>query len=91
MNISHQTVDDVNANIKVELTPEDYNPSVDKAIKEQAKKAKLPGFRPGMVPQGHIRRTFGKSILFDEINKIVNDKIAEYIGENKLEVLGQPL
>ena len=91
MNISHQKVDDVNANIKVELAPEDYNPSVDKAIKEQAKKAKLPGFRPGMVPQGHIRRTFGKSILFDEINKVVNDKIAEYIGENKLEVLGQPL
>jgi trigger factor len=91
MNISHQKVDDVNANIKVELTPEDYNPSVDKAIKEQAKKAKLPGFRPGMVPAGHIRRTYGKAILFDEINKLVNDKIAEYIGENKLEVLGQPL
>ncbi|MFD1769138.1 trigger factor [Sphingobacterium suaedae] len=91
MNISHQKVDDVNANIKVELAPEDYNPSVDKAIKDQAKKAKLPGFRPGMVPTGHIRRTYGKSILFDEINKLVNDKIAEYIGENKLEVLGQPL
>ncbi|WP_437921695.1 trigger factor [Sphingobacterium sp. LRF_L2] len=91
MNISHQKVDDVNANIKVELAPEDYNPSVDKAIKEQAKKAKLPGFRPGMVPTGHIRRTYGKAILFDEINKVVNDKIAEYIGDNKLEVLGQPL
>ncbi|GHE23059.1 trigger factor [Sphingobacterium griseoflavum] len=91
MNISHQKVDDVNAKINVELTPEDYNPTVDKAIKEQAKKAKLPGFRPGMVPAGHIRRTYGKSILFDEINKLVNDKIAEYIGENKLEVLGQPL
>ncbi len=91
MNISHQKVDDVNAKINVELTPEDYNPTVDKAIKEQAKKAKLPGFRPGMVPTGHIRRTYGKSILFDEINKLVNDKIAEYIGENKLEVLGQPL
>ncbi len=91
MNISHQKVDDVNANITVELAPEDYNPSVDKAIKDQAKKAKLPGFRPGMVPAGHIRRTYGKAILFDEINKLINDQIAEYIGENKLEVLGQPL
>ncbi|QBQ40483.1 trigger factor [Sphingobacterium psychroaquaticum] len=91
MNISHQKLDDVNANITVELTPEDYNPSVDKAIKDQAKKAKLPGFRPGMVPVGHIRRTYGKAILFDEINRVVNDKISEYIGENKLEVLGQPL
>ena len=91
MNISHHKLDDVNANIKVELTPEDYNPSVDKAIKEQAKKAKLPGFRPGLVPTAHIRRTYGKAILLDEINRVVNDKIAEYIGENKLEVLGQPL
>ncbi|MFZ4260866.1 trigger factor [Sphingobacterium sp. HJSM2_6] len=91
MNISHQNIDNINANIQVEIAPADYNPQVDKAIKDQAKKAKLPGFRPGMVPTGHIRRMYGKSILFDEINKIINDKIAEYIAEQKLEVLGQPL
>lgn len=91
MNISHQKIDDINANITVDLTPEDYNPQVDKAIKEQAKKANLPGFRPGMVPVGHIRRTYGKAILFDEINRLVNDQISNYIGEQKLEVLGQPL
>ncbi len=91
MNISHQNIDDINASIQVEIAPADYNPQVDKAIKDQAKKAKLPGFRPGMVPTGHIRRMYGKAILFDEINRIINDKIAEYIGEQKLEVLGQPL
>ncbi len=91
MNISHQNIDDINANIQVEIAPEDYNPQVDKAIKDQAKQAKLPGFRPGMVPTAHIKRMYGKAILFDEINKIINDKIAEYIGEQKLEVLGQPL
>lgn len=91
MIITHQKVDEVNANIKVELAPEDYNPQVDKVIKDQAKKAKLPGFRPGMVPVGHIRRSFGKNILLEEVNKLINDKIAAYIGENKLEVLGQPL
>jgi trigger factor len=91
MNISHQNIDDINANIQVEIAPEDYNPQVDKAIKDQAKQAKLPGFRPGMVPTGHIKRMYGKAILFDEINKIINDKIAEYISEQKLEVLGQPL
>src|SRR5690606_20768455 len=64
---------------------------VDKAIKDQAKQAKLPGFRPGVVPTGHIKRMYGKAILFDEINKIINDKIAEYIGEQKLEVLGEHL
>jgi len=91
MNISHQNIDEINAKIQVELAPADYNPQIDKAIKDQAKKAKLPGFRPGMVPTGHIRRMYGKSILLDEINRTINDKIAEYISENKLEVLGQPL
>src|SRR5690606_11732270 len=91
MNISHENIDETNAVITVDLGPEDYTPQVDKAIKEQAKKAKLPGFRPGMVPVSHIRRTYGKAILFDEINRVVSDKINEYIGEQKLEILGQPL
>ena len=91
MNISHENVDAINAVVNVALAPEDYNPQVDKEIKAQAKKAKLPGFRPGQVPVGHIRRTYGNSILFDEINKLVNEKITNYIAENKLEVLGQPL
>src|SRR5690606_34336930 len=51
----------------------------------------LPGFRPGMVPTSHIRRTYGKAILIDEVNRVVSDKINTYIGDNKLEVLGQPL
>jgi len=91
MNISHQNIDEINAVITVDLGPEDYNPQVDKAIKEQAKKAKLPGFRPGMVPTSHIRRTYGKAILFDEINRLVSDQINQYISENKLDILGQPL
>jgi len=91
MNISHQNIDEINAVITVDLVPEDYNPQVDKAIKEQAKKAKLPGFRPGMVPVSHIRRTYGKAILFDEINRLVSDHINQYIGDNKLDILGQPL
>ena len=91
MNISHENIDETNAVITVELAPDDYNPQVDKAIKDQAKKAKLPGFRPGMVPASHIRRTYGKAILIDEVNRVVSDKINAYIGENKLEILGQPL
>lgn len=91
MNISHKNIDDINIHIQVELAPEDYNPKVDKAIKDQAKSAKLPGFRPGLVPASHIRRLYGKSILFDEINRTVNDEIAKYISEKELEVLGQPL
>lgn len=91
MNISHENIDEVNAVITVNITPDDYNPKVDQAIKDQAKKAKLPGFRPGMVPVSHIRRTYGKAILFDEVNGMVNEQIGQYIENNKLEVLGQPL
>lgn len=91
MNISHENIDETNAVITVDLAPDDYNPQVDKAIKEQAKKAKLPGFRPGMVPTSHIRRTYGKAILLDEVNRLVSDSINTYIGDNKLEILGQPL
>src|SRR5690606_840655 len=91
MNISHENIDETNAVITVELAPDDYTPQVDKAIKEQAKKAKLPGFRPGMVPASHIRRTYGKAILVDEVNRLVSDSINTYIGDNKLEILGQPL
>lgn len=91
MKIAHQNTDDLNAVITVEIAPEDYNPQVEKAVKDQAKKANLPGFRPGMVPASHIKRTYGKAILFDEVNRMVNDKIGEYISEQKMEVLGQPL
>jgi len=91
MNISQEKVNDLNAVITVEISPADYTESVNKAIKEQAKKAKLPGFRPGMVPASHIKKTYGKAILFDEINRLVSDNLNKYLTENKVEVLGQPL
>src|SRR5690606_5929644 len=81
----------LNAVINIEITPEDYKSQVDSAIKTQAKQAKLPGFRPGMVPASHIRRTYGKAILIDEINKLVGDSLNNFLTENKLEILGQPL
>lgn len=91
MNISQENIDDLNAVINIEITPDDYKTQVDGAIKTQAKQAKLPGFRPGMVPASHIRRTYGKAILIDEINKIVGEKLNSFLSENKLEILGQPL
>jgi trigger factor len=91
MNITQEKVDALNAVVKFNIDPEDYQPRVDKAIKENAKKAKLPGFRPGMVPASHIKRMYGKSILVDEINNLLSDTLNKYIDEQKLEVLGQPL
>ncbi len=91
MNITQENVNDLNAVINIDISPADYSGQVEKAIKEQAKKAKLPGFRPGMVPPSHIRRMHGKAILFDEINKLVNDSISAYIKENDLDIIGQPI
>lgn len=91
MNITQEKVDALNAVVKININPEDYQPRVDKAIKENAKKAKLPGFRPGMVPAAHIKKMYGKSILVDEINNLLSDTLNKYLEEQKLEVLGQPL
>ena len=91
MNISQEKIDNLNAVIKININVEDYQTRVEKAIKEQAKKAKIPGFRPGMVPASHIKKMYGKSILVDEINHLLSDTLNKYIDEEKLEVLGQPL
>ncbi|HEX8376924.1 MAG TPA: trigger factor [Pedobacter sp.] len=91
MNITQEKINNLNSVVTVKIQPEDYLERVEKAIKTQAKKAKLPGFRPGMVPASHIKRMYGKSILVDEINNLLSDSLTSYINDNKIEVLGQPL
>jgi len=91
MNISKENIDKLNAVVTINMNPEDYQPRVDKAIKDHAKKAKIPGFRPGMVPAAHIKKMYGKSILVDEVNNLLSDTLNNYLNEQKLEVLGQPL
>jgi len=91
MNISQEKIDNLNAVVTINMKPEDYQPRVEKAIKDHAKKAKIPGFRPGMVPTAHIKKMYGKSILVDEVNNLLSDTLNNYINEQQLEVLGQPL
>ena len=91
MNVTQDKIDTLNSLITVKINPVDYKERVEKVIKTQAKKAKLPGFRPGMVPPSHIKKMYGKNILVDEINAMLNDTLNNFISENKLEVLGQPL
>src|SRR6185503_5747375 len=91
MNITKEPIDALNAVIKIEVTPEDYKPKVDAAIKKYQKSANIPGFRPGMVPAGMIRKMYGKSILVDELNHLLSESLGTYIYENKLDVLGNPL
>lgn len=91
MNITQEKVDDLNAIVKITIAPEDYTPKVEKALKEQAKKANLPGFRKGMVPVAHMKRMYGKSILVEEINNTLNETLSKHLTDNKVEILGQPL
>lgn len=91
MNISQENIDNLNAVISIELAPDDYKTVVEDAMKAQAKKANIPGFRPGKVPVSHIKKLYGKSILLDEINRIVSGKLNDFLTENKVEILGQPL
>lgn len=91
MNITQEKVNDLNAIVKITIAPEDYAPRVEKALKEQAKKANLPGFRKGMVPVAHIKKMYGKSILVEEINTLLSETLTKHLTDNKVEVLGQPL
>jgi len=91
MNIKKESVDALNARVTITLTPQDYQPQVEKMLREHAKKAKIPGFRPGKVPVGMIKKMYGPSVLLDEVNKMLANRLYKYIGEEKLEILGNPL
>lgn len=91
MDINRENKDEQNAVLKVQVKPEDYQENVDAVIKDYKKKAKMDGFRPGKVPEGLIRKMYGRAIKIDEINKIVSQKLNEYIQSEKLKVLGEPL
>lgn len=91
MNISKEQIDALNAVVSIEVVPQDYSEKVEKSIKETARKMNLPGFRPGKVPAGVVKRMYGQSILADEINKILNESLYSYLEENKIQILGNPL
>lgn len=91
MNITQEKINDLNAVVKIKISPEDYTEKVDKSIREQAKKSNLPGFRKGMVPAAHIKKMFGRNILVEEINTLLSETLSKHLADNKVEVLGQPL
>jgi len=91
MNISQQANGDLNAIIHIQLNESDYAPSVEKQLSDYKRKASMPGFRPGKVPAGMIKKMYGKGVLAEEINKLISESLNNYIKENKLNILGQPL
>ena len=91
MNIQFECADKVNGLMTITIEQADYQEAVDKKLKDYRKKAQVPGFRPGMVPMGLIKKQYGTAVKVDEVNRVLGEKLYEYIRENKIQMLGEPL
>ncbi|HET9570235.1 MAG TPA: trigger factor [Bacteroidales bacterium] len=91
MNVDKQVIDSVNAVVKIQLMKADYKEKVENTLKNYRKKANVPGFRPGMVPAGLIQKMYGKSVLAEAVQDAVSEALYNYIRDNKLNILGEPL
>ena len=91
MNVTQNNIDAVNSTLLVTVSNADYAEKVNKAVKEFCKKANMPGFRKGCVPAGLVKKMYGKSLLAEEVNKLVSDALYNYIKDNNLNILGEPL
>ena len=91
MNIQFEAPDKVNGLMTITLEKADYQPEVDKTLKDYRKRANIPGFRPGMAPMGMIQRQFGTQVKVDVVNKMLGEKLYGYVRENKIQMLGEPL
>ena len=91
MNVIRQDIDALNAQLKVTISPEDYQNKVKASLEKYRKTAKIPGFRPGHVPAGMIQKQYGKSVLADELNNLVNEALNSFLAENKVDILGNPI
>ncbi len=91
MNISFETPDKINGLMTLTFEKDDYQAEVDKTLKDYRKKANIPGFRPGQVPMGIVKRQFGTSVKVDVVNKLLGEKLYGYVRENKIQMLGEPL
>ena len=91
MNVSLQNIDKVSAELTVKLEKADYQEKVDKELKTLRQKVDMPGFRKGMVPASLVKKMYGKSVIAEVVNKALQEAIYNYIRENKVNMLGEPL
>ena len=91
MDITRENIDALNAVVKVDIIADDYQSKVDKILVDYRKKADIPGFRKGHVPMGMIKKQYGKSVMIDEVNKLLQDALNKYLTEEKIEILGNPI
>ncbi len=91
MKITFDCPDKINGLMTMVIEPADYQEKVEKTLKDYRKKAQVPGFRPGQVPMGMIKRQYGTAVKLEEVNRLISDKLYGYIQENKIQMLGEPL
>lgn len=91
MKVSFENPDKINGLMTITVEEEDYKNDVEKTLKDYRKRANIPGFRPGQVPMGLVKRQFGASAKMDAVNKLVGTELQKYITENKVQMLGEPL
>ena len=91
MKISFDCADKINGLLTMTIEPADYQEKVEKTLKDYRKKAQVPGFRPGSVPMGLIKKQYGTAVKVEEVNRLMGEKLYEYIRENKIQMLGDPL
>jgi len=91
MNILRNDIDANNAQVTITIEESDYAEKVEKALREYRRKANIPGFRPGMAPLGMIKKMYGRGVKADELNRTLQEAIYNYINENKIDILGEPL
>ncbi len=91
MNIQFEAPDKVNGLMTITMETADYQPEVEKTLKDYRKRAQIPGFRPGQAPMGMIKRQFGTSVKVDVVNKLLGEKLYGYVQDNKIHMLGEPL
>ena len=91
MNISKTDIDKLNAVVNISIDKKDYEQKVHTILKDYRKKANIPGFRKGHVPFGMIKKQYEKAVIVDEVNKLIQENLDNYIKKEKLELLGNPL
>ena len=91
MKITKKQIDTLNAEINITLDQADFQSKVDTILLDYKKKANIPGFRKGQVPMGMIKKQYGKAVLVEEVNKLLQENLNSYLTEEKLSILGNPL
>ena len=91
MNITKENIDALNAVVKVDIVADDYQAKVAELLSDYRKKADVPGFRKGHVPMGMIKKQYGKSIMIDEVNKLLQQSLNKFLADEKLDILGNPI